>query len=102
MKLVTTPEAVEYVRERGGTLFVWSEQTLTYTGRLTYLEASTESPSAAREFRPLRGDAFALFVDFGGRDLPDELHIGVFGRRNKRLRAFWNGRSFAPEAPRST
>ncbi|HLB62734.1 MAG TPA: hypothetical protein VJN50_08405 [Actinomycetota bacterium] len=99
MKLVTTPEAVEYVRERGGTLFVWSEQALSYTGQLTYLEASTESPSAWREFRPMRGDAFELFVDFGGRDLPDELHVGVFGRRKKRLRAFWNGCSFAREAP---
>ena len=99
MKLVATPEAVEYVRARGGSLFVWSQQALSYTGRLTYLEASTVSPSAVREFRALEGEPFRLFVDFGGRDLPEELHLDVKGWRTRRIRAYWNGCSFAREAP---
>ncbi len=95
MKLLATPEVLTYVRERGGALFVWSEQALCCTGQLTYLDASTESPGAARDFRSLAGEPFDLLVDFGGRDLPDELHLNVKGWRRKRIRAYWNGCSFA-------
>lgn len=58
------------------------------------LEASTESPGAARAFVRFAGDEFDVLFDSEERGLPDELHLAVKGWRRKRIRAYWNGNSF--------
>jgi hypothetical protein len=100
VRVLASPEAVAFVRERGGAVFVWVEELKTQ-GRVRYLEASTESPGAERSFVRLVGGDFALFLDAGGLELPDRLDLELRGRRRKRLRATWNGATFAAD-PRPT
>jgi hypothetical protein len=101
MRIVASPEAVAYVRERGGHVFVWTLVMDAPTGGATVfaLEASTESPGPERAFARLAGADFDVLLDTGERDLPDELHLAVKGWRRKRIRAYWNGRSFARDEP---
>jgi hypothetical protein len=97
VKVVATPDVVEHVRSRGGSLFVWVDR-LRYQGAVNFLEASTDSPGSDRVFRRLHGDAFDILIDCGGLDLPSELHIELRGRRRRRRpRAYWNGATFAAD-----
>lgn len=95
MKVLVSREAVAFIHEHGGKLFVWANQALCCTGTLTFLEASTESPGADRRFRKMRSGAFDLYFDPGGKDLPDEVHVDLKGWRRKGVRAYWNGCAFA-------
>ena len=93
MRVLASPEAVEFVRRSGGVLFVWVEA-LRSQGAVRYLEASTESPGAERRFRRLGGGDFELLIDTGGLELPDRLDIELRGRRHRRVRVLWNGATF--------
>jgi hypothetical protein len=95
MQLVATQEAVEYVRSHGGALFVWAV-TMAYGYHEVFaLEASTESPGPGRDFHRIEADGIDVMLDTEGRDLPDELHLQMRGRLRRRVRAYWNGKSFA-------
>jgi hypothetical protein len=95
MLLIATPEAVEYIRAHGGALFIWAVTMAYGYDSVFALEASTESPGAGRTFRRIRSQGVDLLLDTGGRELPDELHVQMRGRRRRRIRAYWNGNSFA-------
>lgn len=98
VKVVANPEVVEFVQERGGCLFVWTDR-LACCANVTYVEASTESPGAGREFRRLTGGGFELLIDVGGTDLPDELTLDIKGWPTKRVRAYWNGQNYVHDHP---
>lgn len=98
MKVLANPEVVEFVRDRGGYLFVWIDR-LASSRNVTYVEASTQSPGADHEFRHLSGGGFELLIDAGGADLPDELHLDVKGWPTKRVRAYWNGQNYLHDRP---
>jgi len=98
VKVVAHPDVVEFVKERGGCLFVWTDR-LASSRNVTYVEASTQSPGAGREFRRLSGGGFEILIDAGGADLPDELHLDVKGWPTRRIRAFWNGRRYLHDHP---
>ncbi len=87
--VVASPEAVQLVQERGGKLFVWAKRTRCCRGGLTFLEAATEAPE--REFRRFGGGEIELYLDERLQRLPDELHLEVKGRRQKRVEVFWDG-----------
>jgi hypothetical protein len=96
VRVVASPEAVAFVRERGGRLFVWTVTMEYGYGREVFvLEASTQSPGAKRSFRHVPGEGFDVLLDTGGRETPDELHVEVRGWRRRRVRAYWNRKSFA-------
>ncbi len=98
MRVVASLEAVEFVRERGGSAFVWVD-CLQCQGTVSFLQASTDSPGPDRRFRMLTGDDFDLFLDPADLELPDEIQLEVRGWHRKRLRASWNGATF-PADPR--
>lgn len=98
MQVFASPEAVAYVREHGGALFVWVGS-LDMQGRVSYVDASTESPGAERTFTRLTGADFDLFLDAGELDPPERLEVELRGWRRKRLRTSWNGATF-PSNPR--
>ena len=89
MRIVASSEAGSLVQEQGGRLFVWARTGRCCGGRITYLEASTEAPE--REFRPVGGDGFEVFLDTRLARVPEELHVELHGRRHPRLAAYWNG-----------
>jgi catechol 2,3-dioxygenase-like lactoylglutathione lyase family enzyme len=96
MRVVADEHVVEFVGERGGQVFVWPLALDAPTGGATVfsLEASTESPGAEHEFVRFAGQGFDLLIDTAEHGVPDELHLAVRGWRQKRIRAYWNGKSF--------
>ena len=90
MELVTTDDVRALVAERGGRLFVWTKLHGRCCGRVTLLETSSEPPaSGGRDFRRIEADGFDLFIDPGGRRLPDTLVLEARGR-SRIVRAYWN------------
>jgi hypothetical protein len=87
VEVIASQTAVEFVRERGGKLFVWSRAGRC-CGGMTFLEASTE-PDDRRAFRHLPADGIELYVDLPR--LPEELEIDVNGRFHRKVRAYWEG-----------
>jgi hypothetical protein len=91
MKLVASPEAREFVLERGGRLWVWASSTAC-CGGTRFIEAFTSAPADTDRFHSLPAGDIALFVKAAGsHGLPDELHVDLGGIRRRRVRAFWNG-----------
>ena len=95
MRVLANPEVVEFVRSRGGALFVWGDL-LACCSNVGYLEASTESPGASYEFRRYTSGGVDLMLD-QAIGVPDELHLGLSGWPTKRVRAFWNGMNYVHE-----
>ena len=95
VKVVASPDAVRFVQERGGTLFVWVDVARCCTGPLTFLQASTDSPRAKHAFRQMEGQPFDVLLDTGGRRGPDEIHVDVSRWPRRRVRAYWNGCAYA-------
>jgi hypothetical protein len=95
VRILASPEAVRFIQDRGGQVFVWAVpfEVPTLGGRVFTLQASTDSPGPTLEFRRLVGEGFQILIDPGARELPDELHFAVRGWRTKRICAYWNGHS---------
>jgi hypothetical protein len=90
MKLEMSDEVRSLVAHRGGRLFVWTEIHGRCCGRVTLLETSTEPPATrGRDFRRIEADGFDVFIDAGGRKVPDTLVLEARGR-SRTLRAYWN------------
>lgn len=90
MRVVASREAAEFVRERGGRLWVRTRSTRCCRGRITYLEASTEPHEGS--FRRFGADeGFDVYVPERLPRLPRELHVDL-GRFPKRhVNAYWDG-----------
>ena len=111
MKIVTSPKADAFIRERGGKVWVWLDPRRGLIGSFVWLEAHTEPPRSSRRssftrssrqphrFRKLESDRIEVHYDWGRLDPPDELHLDVKGWRSgtRRLAAYWNGCVFAGE-----
>jgi hypothetical protein len=97
VRIEATPDAVEYVRSRGGVLFAWTVTMEYGYQRVFVLEASLDSPGPERDFQRFEGEGIALLLDAGGREPPSSVHLDVSGVLRKRIRAAWNGHSFTPE-----
>jgi hypothetical protein len=96
VRIEATSEAVEYVRSRGGLLYVWVV-TMEYGYHPVFvLEASTDAPGPMHDFQRLEGEGIVLLLDCGGRDLPESVHLELSGVLRKRMRAAWNGNTFTP------
>lgn len=96
VRIVATPEAVDFVRSRGGLLYVWTMEMEYGYHPVFVLEASMDSPGVDRDFHRFEGEGIELLLDAGGRDLPESVHLDVSGVLRKRIRASWNGNSFTP------
>jgi hypothetical protein len=111
VKVVLTPEAEEFIRERGGKVWVWLDPRRGLVGSYVWLESHAEPPGASRRSRFTRSSRrphrFSVTTDagvevhhaFGRLDPPEELHFDVKGwtRGSKRLEAYWNGSIFVGE-----
>jgi hypothetical protein len=97
VKVLATPEVVEFVRSNGGALFVWGD-VLACSSNVGYLEASTDSPGVERAFRRYSSGDVDLLID-EALGVPDELHLELAGWPTKRIRAFWNGMNYVHAHP---
>jgi hypothetical protein len=90
MQLVAPDSAVDFIRERGGRLYVWTKRNRCCGGAFSTLGAATEAP-AKIEFRRVHDYAgFELYVPASLSVLPDELHVEA-RRFPRRVEAYWNG-----------
>jgi hypothetical protein len=83
-----SPNAVDFVGERGGKLFVWSTSARCCRGATTFLAASTER-NDGHIFRRVQAEGIELYVDLPR--LPALLEIDVRGRWRRSVRAYWDG-----------
>jgi hypothetical protein len=88
VKVVASAEAVDFVRKRGGRLYVWVTTDRCCRGAHARLRASTEL-EAERDFAPVPAEGFDLYFARMGRE-PKELHVDVRGRRRRRIEAYWD------------
>jgi hypothetical protein len=97
VQIHATPAAIEYVRARGGVLYVWAV-TMEYGYHPVFvLEASIDAPGPERHFQRFESKGVTLLLDCGGRDLPESVHLDITGVIRKRIRAAWNGNTFTPD-----
>ena len=111
MKVVTTPKAESFIRDRGGKVWVWLDPRRGLVGSYVWLESHCEPPGASRRSKFTRSSrrphrfsvtedaGVEVHHDFGRLDSPDELHFDVKGwmNRSRRLEAYWNGSIFVGE-----
>lgn len=90
MQIETTPEVRTFVRERGGLLFVRAIRFGNLVSPIVMLQASTEPPDDALEWRRFEAPGFLLFVPRAMR-LPKSLQLRVRGRLRRRVDALWEG-----------
>jgi hypothetical protein len=114
VKILATPRAADYIRDRGGSVWVWLDPHRGIVGSYVWLEAHCEHPRTSRRssftrssrrphrFRSVADGAITLHYDFGNLDPPAELHLDRKGWRpgSHRLEAYWNGSIFVdPDLP---
>jgi len=88
MRVDASQEAIGFVQEHGGKLYVWAKTARCCHGASTILQTSNEP--GQRPFRRVHADGFELFLDARLGE-PDELVIETSGRRRKHVHAYWNG-----------
>ena len=98
MKIVASPDAIGFVRTHGGHVFVWIVSMAYGYQPVFSLEASTESPGASFRCQRVGVEDIDVVLDTSGRDLPDSVELELRGVLRKRIRAYWNGHSFAQGA----
>lgn len=85
---MASPEALAFVRERGGKVYVRARRSRCCSGGLTLLETSDEPGD--RTFNRFEADGIELYLDERLQP-PEEIELAVSGVRSRHLRAYWNG-----------
>jgi hypothetical protein len=88
MRVVTHDDAVTFIREHGGALYVWADLMRCAGPRCSFFTASTDPPEPSHDFRRYGGGGFELFFSDEGLEPPLELRIELSGRRKKRISAY--------------
>ena len=94
MRIVSTPEARSFIRERGGLLFVRLSSHRGLRGHLSLLRTTTELPPGALDYQRVEAKGFLLFLHPRIGRGPSSLHLEVKGRLRRRLEAYWDGCAF--------
>jgi hypothetical protein len=88
MRVVASEEAVAFVRERGGRLFLWPQRS-GYCCPNWRLRSSTE-PDPTREFHRVPTDGFELYLPVRMRE-PEKLEIDLRRFPRRHVESYWNG-----------
>jgi hypothetical protein len=89
--LITLPDtAINFIRERGDSLYVWPSRHRCCGGMLTLLEADSVPPRGKHTWQRVDSRGLQVFLD---SSIPSAQEIDVLLRRWPRphLAAFWNG-----------
>ena len=96
MRVDVSAEAGEFVRRRGGKLWVWAAHPrVCCWGTPAYMHAATVPPPGLSGFNPARSDDLDVWFRAPAGRMPDVLEIGMRGRRHPRVEAYWDGCAFA-------
>ncbi len=108
MKVVATDRAINFIKGRGGSVWVWLWPMRGLVSGWFELEAHCEPPRTSREtkftrasrrphqFKALESGGITIHYDFGRLGEPEELHLDRKGflKQSRRIEAFWNGSIF--------
>ena len=94
MRVTVTADAAEFIRTRGGQLFVWPAEHRSARLTLAVLEASVDPPPRALDFRRVEAGDLLLFLHPALTTLPEELLVVLRGRRHPHLEAYWDGLAY--------
>lgn len=83
MKVIASREAVGFIREHGGRLYVWADLLRCTGPRCSFLAASVDAPEDPHEFRRFGGEDFELFFSDEGLESPAALKLALAGWRKK-------------------
>src|SRR5664279_1188078 len=92
IRVVADDEAVSFIEERGGVLYVW----LSGAG----IEHETTKPHQGVSFVSLRGEGFELHVD-STIETPHLWRLVFHRFPNPHVRALWNGAAYSPSGARN-
>ena len=96
MRVEVSPEAEEFVRGRGGQVWVWSARPrMCCWGTPAYMYAATEPPPDPSGFRPVQAAGLDVWCRIPGGRRPDVLEIGLRGKRRPHVEAYWDGCIYA-------
>ena len=85
-------EAGDFVRERGGALWVWAAHPrMCCTSGTAWMRVATAPPPGLSGFRLVTADGVRVWFRGVGGLAPDVLEIGLRGRRRPRVEAYWDG-----------
>ena len=92
MRVEMSSEAADFVRDRGGQLWVWAATPrLCCWGTPAMMHAATEPPAGVTGFTPATAEPVEVWFRSPGGRQPDVLEIGLRGRRRARVEAYWDG-----------
>jgi len=93
MRVEVSSEAADFVRARGGRLWVWAATPrVCCWGTPAMMHAATEPPPAGLAgFAPAASAPVEIWFRAPGGRRPDVLEIGLHGRRRARVEAYWDG-----------
>jgi hypothetical protein len=96
VRVDVSPAAGEFVRSRGGKLWVWAAHPrLCCSGTPAYMHAATAPPPGLSGFSPAQSAGLEVWSRAPAGQMPDVLEIGIRGRRHPRVEAYWDGCTFA-------
>ena len=92
MQVDMSSEAAGLVRDRGGVLWVWAARPrVCCWGTPAYMHAATERPPGLSGFSLVSQAAVEIWFRAPAGRVPDVLEIGLRGRRQPRVEAYWDG-----------
>jgi hypothetical protein len=96
VRILATEDVREVVRDRGGILYLWTDVHGVCEGKVTLLQAATERPpDEDLQFEHIGGhgsDDFDVFLAVGSLLRPEFVELEL-RRRNRQIRAYWNGQA---------
>ncbi len=96
VRVDVSAEAGEFVRGRGGKLWVWAAHPrVCCWGTPAYMHAATVPPPGMSGFSPADSDGLEVWFRAPAGRMPDVLEIGMRGRRHPRVEAYWDGCAYA-------
>ncbi|HLK74176.1 MAG TPA: hypothetical protein VKU77_11085 [Streptosporangiaceae bacterium] len=96
VRVEVSPEAEEFVRGRGGQLWVWAARpNVCCWGTPTYLYAATQPPRDPSGFCAAHTGGLEVWYRIRGDRRPDVLEIGLRGKRRPHVEAYWDGCIYA-------
>jgi hypothetical protein len=98
MRVEVSPEAMAFVKLRGGRVWVWAARpAMCCAGTPSFMHAATQPPRNPSGFHRVPAPVDLWFRSAGGL-LPAVLEVGLRGRRRPHLEAYWDGCLFALNA----
>jgi hypothetical protein len=92
MRVDISDDAATFVRQRGGTLWVWAQRPrFCCGGTPVQMRASTELPAWPGDFTSTSARGLDIRFRAPGGRFPDVLEIALHGRRHPRVEAYWDG-----------